>query len=178
MKIFFSIISLFLYVQSIHASSLQPQKAEDFSTQTADSTRIAEIDAYWAQLAKTVREGDLSVYREGYHPDAVVVFAGNSSVPIEKALKMWEEGFVQTKAGDVKSDVEFLFTKRVIDETTAFETGMFKFSMVDKEGNAQNFYADLQALLVKKNGTWVCLMEYQKPAKEEDWNRLKKEIEK
>ncbi len=79
-----------------------------------DSTRIAELDRYWAELSRTVREGDFEGMGAVYHPDAVIVFAAGehkTSVPISSALEGWKQGLLDTKQGKVASNVEFRFPK-------------------------------------------------------------------
>lgn len=144
------------------------------SQSNQDSLRITELDAFWDELSKTVREGDLEGYASGYHDDAVVVFGSKTSVPIDVALESWKQGFVDTKAGKAKSNVEFRFSERVGDKTTAHETGMFFFTLADEGGKVQKYYANFEALLVKKDGNWKCIMEYQKsPATPEQWEAIK-----
>lgn len=171
-------IFLILAILSAHLGSAQenntPENITNASEKYSASLRIAELDHFWNELAKTVREGDLEGYASGYHDDAVVVFGTKSSVPIEVALKSWEQGFLDTKAGKAKSDVEFRFSQRLGDATTAHETGMFYFTLADDSGKTQKHYANFEALLVKKDGSWKCIMEYQKsPATPEEWEALK-----
>lgn len=169
----FSIFVFFLICASMNVVQANEASAIEVLVDLKnDSIRAVELDHFWNALAETVKTGDLEGYSSAYHEDAVVVFAGKRSVPIKAALESWEQGFIDTKNGEVKSDVEFRFSERIGDETTAFETGMFRFSVVDKDGNTQDFYADLQALLIKENGSWTCIMEYQKPSTEEKWNSI------
>ena len=57
-----------------------------------------ELDAYWAEVSRTVAAGDFEGYSSTYHPDAVVIF-GMASQPISSALAGWEQGFTDTRAG-------------------------------------------------------------------------------
>ena len=144
----------------------------------ADSTRLAELDQFWMKLAKTVQEGDFEGYKALYHKDAIVVFASGknkTSVPIGKALSAWKKGFTDTKEGKQKDKVEFRFSQRIGDETTAHETGIFIFSSTDNNGKVKGKYIiHFEMLLEKKDNTWFALMEYQKSeASQEEWNALK-----
>lgn len=62
-------ITLLLILLS--ALSIQTTTAQ---VKNSDSKRIAELNEYWAELSKTVREGDYKGYGDMYHPDAVVIF--------------------------------------------------------------------------------------------------------
>ena len=132
---------------------------------STDSTRLAELDHYWAKMSQTVKEGDYEGYGALYHPDAVVVLAtreDKSSMPIAEALAGWEKGFKETKEGKNQNKVEFRFSQRIGDETTAHETGLFLFTSIDSNGKVlSKSVIHLEMLLVKKDGSWYGLMEYQ-----------------
>ena len=143
-----------------------------------DSSRIQELNAYWDTLAKTVIEGDFEGYADGYHKDAVIVFASGknkTSVPIKKALAGWKQGFLDTKNGKNKNSVEFRFSQRIGDATTAHETGIFVYSTSDADGkNKKEYPTHFEMLLVKKHGKWLGVMEYQKSnATLKEWQALK-----
>ena len=143
-----------------------------------DATRLAELDQYWAELTKTVQEGDFEGYKAGYHDDAVIIFASGKnkeSMPIAKALAAWKPGFDATKAGKQSDDVEFRFSQRIGDETTAHETGIFIFTSNDQDGKTTaRFVIHFEMLFVKREGKWYAVMEYQKSnATEEEWEALK-----
>jgi hypothetical protein len=145
----------------------------------ADSSRIEELNAYWNNLAKTVAEGDFEGYKEGYHKDAVIVFASGknkTSLPLEKALAGWKKGFTDTQSGKNRSHVEFRFSQRIGDDTTAHETGIFIYTTSDSNGeNEIQYPTHFEMLLVKRNDKWLGVMEYQKStATLQEWNALKK----
>lgn len=130
----------------------------------------AELDAYWAEVARTVEEGDFEGYAEIYHPDAVLVVGGSGSYPISQALDGWKPGFDDTREGRAEAGVEFRLTNRLASETTAHETGIFRYFLRPDEGEEQIALIHFEALLVKKDGRWLMLMEYQKgPATDAEW---------
>ncbi len=142
-----------------------------------DSLRLLALDNYWKELSRTVREGDFEGYAAAYHEDAVVIFAtgkNKTSMSITKALANWKQGFDDTKSGKNKSDVTFRFSQRIGDETTAHETGIFKYWSSDSNGeNQQQAYVHFEMLFVKKDGNWLGVMEYQKSqATKEEWDAL------
>jgi len=148
------------------------------SNQGADAIRIAELDQYWAELSRTVREGDFDGYAATYHKDAVCVFTTGQkklSSPIDEQLEKWKPGFVDSKSGKTQSNVTFRFSQRVGSPTTAHETGIFYFTSRDKEGKViSGGMVHFESLLVKRNGKWLTLMEYQKSkATQAEWDALK-----
>ncbi len=137
---------------------------------SASAQVTAELDAYWGEVARTVVEGDYEGYAALYHPDAVLVMGGAESYPIAKALAGWKQLFDDTHAGKASAGVEFRFTGRLNDGTTAHETGMFRYAFEPEEGDASVALVHFEALLVKKDGRWLMVMEYQRePATEEEW---------
>lgn len=133
----------------------------------------AGLDANWSELGRTVAEGDFDAYAAGYHEDAVLVslHSGNS-FPIAKALEGWQQGFIDTREGKTTASVEFRFSQRLHDETTAHETGIFRYSFQSEAGETAVQYVHFEALLVKKD-RWLMIMEYQKAsATQEEWDAL------
>ncbi len=145
---------------------------------SAESIRLAELDQYYKELSRTVREGDFEGYKATYHKDAVCVFTTKETKytkSIDAQLALWKPGIDDTKAGKVKSNVEFRFSQRVGDPTTAHEIGIFFFTSIDKDGKVlASRGVHFEMLLVKRNGVWLSLMEYQKSfATQEEWDALK-----
>ena len=134
------------------------------SLQSSATAQVTdELDAYWAQLSRTVVEGDFEGYGALYHPDAVLV-TGSASMPIAQALAGWKQLFVDTAEGKADAGVVFRFTERVNSEDTAHETGMFAYSFAPAGEEAQASATYFTALLVKRDGEWLMVMEHQKRA--------------
>lgn len=169
------LIAILVSVQTISAHS---PVLPTFEINT-DSLRIVELDKYWEALSKTVSDGDFEGYGAAYHPDAVVIFAtgkNKTSVPLAKALAGWKQGFDDTEAGKNKAGVTFRFSQRIGDDTTAHETGIFNYWTSGSNGeNKQETSVHFEMLLVKKDGKWLGVMEYQKEAAtQEEWEALSK----
>jgi len=144
-----------------------------FSTTTSAQSITEELDAYWAEVSRTVAEGDFDGYSAIYHPDAVLVFAmQDSSVPLETALANWKTGFDQTAAGEMTASVNFRFSKRLISPTTAYEEGIFHYMSESADGTG-GAMVHFTALSVKKDGQWLMLMENQVAiATQDEWDAL------
>lgn len=135
------------------------------------NARLVELDRFWSEIARTVQAGEFAAYGSSYHGDAVVVTL-KDSVPIAQALAAWQAGFVETKAGKMKADVHFKFSKRIGDSTTGLETGIFYYSSTDASGKQRESYVHFEALLVKK-GSWKIIMENQKnAATKAEWDSI------
>lgn len=170
------VVLLITTIETTHAFTLKNSATLNIEI-NKDTLRLAELDRYWEALAKTVREGDFEGYGAAYHEDAVVVFATGKnkvSIPLAKALAGWKQGFDDTKAGENKSGVEFRFSQRIGDATTAHETGIFKYYTSSTNGeNNLEIMVHFEMLLIKKDGKWLGVMEYQKnQASLEEWEAL------
>lgn len=142
------------------------------SPELAQAQVVDALDAYWAEVSRTVEEGDFEGYASLYHPDAVLVSgSGQASYSIEQALDGWEQGFLDTRAGKSEASVTFRLTQRLHDETTAHETGIFRYTLKGADGSESGAMVHFEALLVKKEGRWLMVMEYQKhPATQAEWD--------
>ena len=130
---------------------------------SADSARLKQLDAYWAEVSRAVGAGDFAAYEATCHPEGVLV-SGSKKItsPLADALKRWKKDFDDTRSGKVKGSVVFKFSQRLGDATTAHETGMFMYVATAADGKETRDYIHLEALLVKRDGRWKILMEYQK----------------
>ena len=141
----------------------------------SDKARLAELDAYWAVVSRAVREGDFEAYKATCHKEAVLVsVAKKLSQPLAKALARWKQDFINTRSGKLKGNVALRFSQRLGDATTAHETGIFRYTATARNGKTTVEYVNFEGLLVKRDGKWKILMEYQKSqATAEEWDALK-----
>ena len=138
--------------------------------------RVAELNAFWTEVSRSVSEGDFEAYQASCHPEGVLVSGSKkTSSPLSEALVRWKKEFIATKSGTMKASVKFRFSQRLGDETTAHETGIFLYSSVGPDGKINQEYIHFEVLLVKKEGHWQTLMEYQKSkATQNEWDVLSK----
>ncbi len=139
----------------------------------APSPSSAAIDAdVWAPIAASVVNDDIAAMGRTYHPNAVLV-SNDGTRSIASALAGWGKDMVANKAKGTRATVEFRFTKRQDDTETAFETGVFKYTVIDKAGVSTPSDRRLEALLVKRRGKWRIVMERQLEAvTEASWNAM------
>jgi Ca2+-binding EF-hand superfamily protein len=139
-----------------------------------DTQRKVELDLFWQEVSRTVREGDFEGYAATCHNEGVLVSgSSNSSYPLSRALVRWKKGFQDTQSGAMQAFVDFRFSQRMGDATTAHELGMFRYA-TKKGGENTVAFIHFEALLVKKTNGWKILMEYQKSkANERDWEVIK-----
>lgn len=132
-----------------------------------------EIDAaVWSVISATVAADDLEGMAATYHPDAVLV-SPRGTVAIADQLERWGEGMAKIRREGREATVSFRFSLRQDDAETAFEAGIFRYAETDENGVGQPVFIPFEALLVKREGRWLVVMERQLAATDESaWNAL------
>ena len=162
-----SAVLLATYDSSIHAQGVKPATANAQSTQDIDRD-------VWSVLAATVAADDIVRMGEAYFPNAVVV-TPNATSPIKETLDRWGKDMVAAKAKGNSATVEFRFSRRQDDAATAFEAGIFKYTVIEKSGTRTSKFYPFEALLGKANGKWRVLMERQfAEVTQAEWDKLAK----
>jgi ketosteroid isomerase-like protein len=161
MKNLFKYLSLLLVFSSLVSMGATATEKQHFST-----------DSLYREIIRTVADVDFKGMAAVYHPDAVLV-TEKKSMPINVVMKRWkEEGEKFQKEGGTAT-LSFRFSQRKLSETTAFETGIFRYSTRDKKGTVKTIYSHFEDLNVKKNGQWLTIMEHQQSlSSETEWNNL------
>jgi ketosteroid isomerase-like protein len=136
-------------------------------------TSSLQIDRdIWSEIRRTVIEADIEGMAATYHPDAVLV-GRDGTVPIAGQLVKWGEDMELAKEEGSTATVEFRFASRQDDSTTAFERGLFKYSVIPASGPEVSSYVEFETLMIKKDGRWLILMERQlRDVDESAWTAL------
>lgn len=160
-----SVLALFLFLCATHFGA-EPSTI-------AARPELAELDAFWREVSRSVQEGNFEAYKATCHPTGVLVNGiSKKSHPLSEALARWKPGFDDTKAGRLKASVEFRFSQRLGDRTTAHETGIFRYTTETPDGKRTDEFIRFESLLIKE-GRWLSMMEYQKSkATQLEWESL------
>lgn len=142
------------------------------SAATATASTAAIDTEVWSVISATVVNADIKGMAATYHPDAVVVTPGNT-LPIGEMLPQWGKSMEQMAAGGASATVEFRFSSRMDNAKTAFEVGIFKYTVTDNAGKSTSYIIPMEALLIRTDAGWRILMERQlAPVGAEEWNKL------
>ncbi len=141
-----------------------------------ESARLKELDAFWDTISKAVKTGDFASYQQTCHPEAILVSGSKKTAyPLAQALRRWKTEFDNTRLNKRTSTVSFRFQKRYGSATSAHESGMLFYSFQDQNKELSKTYIHFEALLTKKNGHWLLIMENQKSTgTQEEWEALAK----
>jgi hypothetical protein len=135
------------------------------------------LDAFWAEVARTVAEGDFQGMVATYHPDDVWVsaLASKPATHAQRAMTAQAaEGAARTRAREQSPRVEFRFSSRVHDSATAHEVGMVRFTNTRGGVLVEDVYGLVDSYLVKKNGRWMILVEIQRwDMTKPEWDALR-----
>ena len=142
--------------------------------EAGDLARVAELDVYWAEVSRAVKAGDFEAYQATCHTEGVLVSGSKRmSQPLAAALARWRKEFDDTREGRMQAGVEFRFSNRVGDATTAHESGIFRYVSQTPGGAPKVEHIHFEGLLVKRPDGWKILMENQKGAATADeWSAL------
>jgi ketosteroid isomerase-like protein len=145
------------------------------ASQTTPASPSREIDReIWSAFTATVAGDDITGMGRLYFPDAVLV-TPKGTTPIKETLERWGKDMVAAKARGDRATVEFRFSLRQDNTTTAFEAGIFKYTVIAKSGASTPQFVPFEALLAKTDGKWRVLMERQLAAvTQADWDKLPK----
>ncbi|HXT68249.1 MAG TPA: hypothetical protein VN700_00730 [Vicinamibacterales bacterium] len=131
------------------------------ASQTAPASSTRDIDRdVWSVFVATVAADDIVGMGNVYLPNAVLVDP-RATHPIKETLARWGKDMVAAKAKGNRATVEFRFSRRQDDATTAFESGIFNYTVIEKSGASNSKFYPFEELLVKTNGKWRVLMERQ-----------------
>ena len=172
LKPFPSVTFSLLFVVALVASNAH-LVAQAAKPSTANTQSSQDIDRdVWSVFVATVATDDIIRMGEAYFPNAVVVTPSGTS-PIKDTLDRWGKDMVAAKAKGNKAAVEFRFSRRQDDATTAFEMGIFKYTVIEKSGTRTSKFYPFEALLGKANGKWRVLMERQfAEVTQAEWDKL------
>lgn len=153
---------------------LLPQLSLARNSNTEDPEIITDIDnELWIPLIKSVYDADFELHATCYHPSAVMVLEmNNKSMSRKKMLEGVKTGFDKRKGTPKTTYLKMRFEKRIHNEESGFETGIFLFSKI-KDGKIKTSYIHFEFLLTRENGKWELLMENQrKRGTLKDWEAL------
>jgi hypothetical protein len=145
------------------------------ASQTPTPSSARDIDReIWSAFVATVAADDIVGMGRAYFPEAVLVTPAGTSA-IKDTLERWGRDMVAAKARGDRATVEFRFSRRQDDSTTAFESGIFKYTVIAKSGVSTPKFYPFEELLVKTNGKWRVLMERQfAQVTQVEWDKLPK----
>lgn len=145
------------------------------ASQPASTSSSPELDReIWAVLIKTVATDDIVGMGNTYFPEAVLV-SPNGTAPIKSTLERWGKDMDAAKARGDKASVEFRFSRRLDGPSTAFDAGIFKYTVTSKAGVSTPKFYPFEILLAKVDGKWRILMERQFAEVSQDaWEKLPK----
>ncbi len=144
-----------------------------FSAETNNSISTNEINRQvWDVIVETVSNADIVKMGATYATDAVLVSPAGTN-PIKNVLQRWGQDMQKAKKNGSKATVAFRFSHRQDNAETAFESGLFQYTVIDKAGIEKSGYYPFEQLLIKQDGSWRILMEHQLPeASKQVWDAL------
>ena len=139
-------------------------------------SEVVQLDAFWAELGRSVMEGDLDGLRAVYHPDALDYDWEGDSYEIKLMSSSLDEQIdfhKGTKNGERRIELEWRFSSRIHNSHAAHEVGVARFTQTPRDSVSTSYYAHVEEYLVKK-GKWVSLVSNVRwNATIEEWDDLR-----
>jgi hypothetical protein len=96
-----------------------------------------------------------------------------TSLPIKDVIQRWKKKGEKFQKEGGEATLAFRFSDRKLSETTAFETGVFRYSTIDKDGVVKTIHRHFQDLSVRQSGQWLMVMEHQQTlSSKAEWSAL------
>ena len=130
------------------ASSSSSTGSASAASSSSSSSSEAIDAAVWTEVAAAVAANDCDAMAATYHPDAVLV-STTGTTAMQQQLVTWRAGMDTIRSENRRASVAFRFASRQDGETTAFESGMFRYAETDADGVEQPAFVPMEALLVK-----------------------------
>ena len=139
---------------------------------TAEVVTSSPTDKLYESIQLSVAKADFDIMAATYHPDAILVSEG-STLPVAKVMPRWRESGEQAKAEGGSAAVAFRFSSRQVEESTGFESGIFRYQSTTADGEQKTNYVYFESLTIRKGDRWLTMMERQiKAANKAAWNAL------
>jgi ketosteroid isomerase-like protein len=124
-------------------------------------TAQAEINRQvWRTQMQGMREFDERKFMSVMSPDVMQVSYDRKVIRDRAAFeKQTADLYAKLRATRPQRGMEVRFTSRFASGNMAFETGFYKFTLVDK-GVTKVFYGAVQSALRKENGIWKIVLDY------------------
>jgi len=140
-------------VANMDVANMDVAKMDALTINTSTNSLFNEIQ-------RTVAEVDFAGMAAAYHADAVLVSAKTTSA-ISDVMPLWKASGEKLQSEGQQASVAFRFSSRQQDSTSAFDSGIFRYATVGKDGVEKVAFVHFENLAVFRHGRWQTLMERQ-----------------
>ncbi|WP_299550261.1 nuclear transport factor 2 family protein [Seonamhaeicola sp.] len=141
-----SVLTLFISLLALALFSQSENDLQDINTQI------------WNNFTKAFETLDYELFSDLHCEDLVRVGGDNKTVR-DKASYM--AGYEKRwKGKQIMQTIAFRFLERIAKGGKASERGIYKLTRNPNTGNEKNYYGKFHVILVKENGTWKILVDY------------------
>ncbi len=127
-----------------------------------DSTILAQINTQvWDKFEKAFATNDVDLLISIHTKEAIRIPADKKV--IVTAMDYFEsqvKSFKWVNENNYQTKIELRFVERICNEINASERGIFKYTVIDDEGDVRTFFGKFHVLLKKENNTWKIYMDY------------------
>jgi ketosteroid isomerase-like protein len=115
----------------------------------------------WEAFYKAFDQLDHKYMVEIHDEDLIRIPAGQKIIlDYQTYMDNYQKSFAAAKEENSTRSIELRFFERIANDSVASERGIYKLT-IDKESlDERNFYGQFHVLLIKENGVWKILMDY------------------
>lgn len=115
----------------------------------------------WVRFCHAFDSLDYTISEEIHTKDIMRISADQNMISDYKSyMENIQQSFNNSKERNESRNIELRFFERLADDSIASERGVYKFTLNKGTSKERDFYGQFHVLLVKREGIWKILMDY------------------
>ncbi len=119
-----------------------------------------EINKVWYEFYQAFDSLDYQVMAKIHSKKLIRISGGKKIVDYETYINSYKTRFKNAKEDNTTNGISLRFFERINNDSIANERGIYKFIKNKDEHNEQIYYGQFHVILIKENGGWKILMDY------------------
>lgn len=122
---------------------------------------IKQINGIWVKFCQAFDSSDYESFNSIHSTEVMRISSDANRIMLsEDYMNANKEYFNNFKNNNIKCEISLRFFERMNNDSFASERGIYKFIFNKGTEKEQIYYGKFHALLVKENGVWRILMDY------------------
>ena len=123
-------------------------------------TSLEQINKIWEKFYTAFDSLDYELMAEIHSKDLVRIAGGNRIMDYDTYINEYKASFAWASNNNVANRIQLRFNERICNDSVASERGIYQLSIIDSQGENQNYYGQFHVLFRKEDGLWRILMDY------------------
>lgn len=131
-----------------------------FAVTEAQTPKQEINNQVWKTFVKAYNAFDTEQFMTVYSKDVIRVPRDQKQIlSFADYKKTVNREYHFNKSYNIKANLEIRFTERFQTATTAYESGIYKISLIENTGKKETIYSKFTVVLRKENGVWKIVMD-------------------